>query len=260
VLTIGYLVTEAEQVWLTTGERDIVPAYVLGVDQATGFGLVRAVHPLPIPPVELGHSRDAEIGDQVIVAGGGRLDRSIGARVVARQRFAGYWEYLLEEAVFTAPGHPLWSGTAMIGRTGKLLGIGSLQLQERTRDGHVVPLNMVVPIELLPPILDDLMAGRPPAEPRPWLGVLADDSDDRVAILGATPGGPAQRAELRSDDVILAVGETRVSSLADFYRALWASGPPGTRVQLTIEREGDVFAVLVTTRDRTALLKAPMLH
>jgi S1-C subfamily serine protease len=260
VLTIGYLVTEAEQVWLTTGEKDVVPAYVLGVDQATGFGLVRAVQPLPIPPVELGHSREAEGGDPVIIAGGGRLDRSIGARVVARQRFAGYWEYLLDEAVFTAPGHPLWSGAAMIGRTGKLLGIGSLQLQERTRDGHVVPLNMVVPIELLPPILEDLLVGRPSAEPRPWLGVLADDTDERVVLLGATPGGPAQRAELRSNDVILAVGETEVTCLADFYRALWASGPPGTKVHLTVEREGDVFAVQVTTRDRAALLKGPMLH
>jgi S1-C subfamily serine protease len=260
VLTIGYLITEADQVWLTTGEKDVVSAYVLGIDQATGFGLVRAVHPLPVPPIDLGHSREAAIGDHVIIAGGGRLDRSIGARVVARQRFAGYWEYLLDEALFTAPAHPLWSGAPMIGRTGKLLGIGSLQLQERTGEGHVVPLNMVVPIELLLPILDDLMVGRPSADPRPWLGVLADDSDDRVVILGATPGGPAQRAELRTNDSILAVGETNVSSLAEFYRALWASGPPGTRVQLTVEREGDVFDVLVTTRDRRALLKAPMLH
>jgi S1-C subfamily serine protease len=260
VLTIGYLITEAEQVWLTTGERDIVSAYVLGVDQATGFGLVRAVHPLPVPPVELGNSHEATVGDQIIVAGGGRLDRSIGAQLVARQHFAGYWEYLLDEALFTAPAHPLWSGAAMIGRTGKLLGIGSLQLQERTRDGHVVPLNMVVPIELLPPILDDLMVGRPSAEPRPWLGVLADDSDERVVILGATPGGPAQRAELRSHDIILAVDATEVASLPDFYRALWASGPPGTKVPLTVEREGDVFEVQVTTRDRRTLLKAPMVH
>jgi len=260
VLTIGYLITEADKVWLTTGERDVIPAYVLGVDQETGFGLVRALQPLPVPSIDIGNSRRIEAGDPAIVAGGGRLDRSVSARLVGRQQFAGYWEYVLDEALFTAPAHPLWSGAALIAGDGKLAGITSLQLHQRSREGKVVPINMVVPIELLPPILEDLKVGRPSARPLPWLGVLADDSWDKVTLLGATPGGPAQRAELRKDDVILAVDGTKVSTLPEFYRALWSVGAPGEKTCLTVEREGDVFDVTVTTRDRRSYLKTPILH
>jgi S1-C subfamily serine protease len=260
VLTIGYLVTEAEQVWLTTHDGRVVPAHVLGIDQATGFGLVRASQPLVVPPIEIGDSRHAVLGEQVVVAGGGRVDQSIAAHVVGRQEFAGYWEYVLDEAIFTSPAHPLWSGAAMIGPTGKLLGIGSLQLQQRTARGRLVPLNMVVPIELLPPILEDLKLGRPSAADRPWLGVLADDSEDKVVVVGATPGGPAQRAELQQGDAILAVAGQEVTTLAGFYRAVWALGGPGVEAPLTVEREGDVFDVSITTRDRRRFLKAPKLH
>jgi S1-C subfamily serine protease len=260
VLTIGYLITEAEQVWLTTHEGRVVPAHVLGIDQATGFGLVRALQPLAAPPLEIGDSRHAVLGEQVVIAAAGRVDRSVAAHVVGRQEFAGYWEYVLDEAIFTSPAHPLWSGAAMIGPTGKLLGLSSLQLQQRTARGRLVPLNMVVPIELLPPILEDLKLGRPSATDRPWLGVLADDSDEKVVVVGATPGGPAQRAELQQGDAILAVAGQAVSSLAEFYRAVWALGGPGVLAPLTVEREGDVFDVSITTRDRRRFLKAPRLH
>jgi S1-C subfamily serine protease len=260
VLTIGYLVTEADQVWLTTHEGRSVPGHVLGVDGATGFGLVRALQPLNIPPLALGDSRHTVLGEPVIVAGSGRVDRSLAAHVVARQEFAGYWEYYLDEAIFTSPAHPLWSGSALIGPTGKLLGIGSLQLQQRTARGRLVPLNMIVPIELLPPILDDLKAGGGAAPARPWLGVLADDSEEKVTVVGATPGGPAQRAGLSQGDTVLAVAGAEVASLGDFYRAVWALGPAGVEVPLTLEREGDVFEVRLTSRDRKRYLKGPKLH
>lgn len=260
VLTIGYLVTEADHVWLTTHDGRTVQAHVLGIDQETGFGLVRAVKPLAIPPIQIGDSRHAVLGEQVVIAGGGRVDRSISAHVVARQEFAGYWEYVLDEAVFTSPAHPLWSGAAMLGPTGKLLGIGSLQMQQPTIRGRLAPLNMVVPIELLPPILEDLKAGGLTAPPRPWLGILADDSENRVVVVGANPGGPAHRAELQQGDIILAVSGEEVTTLADFYRAVWALGPAGVQAPLTLERDGDVFDVSITTRDRRRFLKTPPLH
>src|SRR5512139_88677 len=260
VLTIGYLITEAEEVWLTTGDGDAIQAHVLGVDNATGFGLVKAVRPLPVPALEIGNSQEAGLGDKVVIAAGGRIDRSIAAQVVARQEFAGYWEYVLDEAIFTSPAHPLWSGAAMIGASGKLLGICSLQMREELESGGVVPLNMVVPIELLPPILEELKAGGRTAAPRPWLGLLAGDSSGKVVVLGATPGGPAHRAELREGDVILGVAGKDVPTLAQFYRAVWALGDAGVKAPLTVQREGDVFDVTITTRDRNSFLKKPILH
>jgi S1-C subfamily serine protease len=148
----------------------------------------------------------------------------------------------------------------MIGADGKLAGVASLQLHQQSSGERPVPINLVVPIELLPPILDDLKAGRPSAEARPWLGVFADDSWDKVIVLGVTPGGPAQRAELRKHDVILAVGGREVSTLVEFYRELWSLGAPGVKAPLTVEREGDVFDVSITTRDRRSYLKTPVLH
>lgn len=260
VLTIGYLITEADSVWLTTHDGRVVQAYVLGIDNASGFGLVRAIQPLGVPAMEIGDSRHAVLGEQVIVCGGGRTDRSIEAHVVARQEFAGYWEYVLDEALFTSPAHPLWSGAALIGPTGKLLGIGSLQLQQRTARGQTIPLNMMVPIELLPPILDELKQGGSAGPARPWLGVLADDSDDEVTIVGVTPGGPSERAGLAQGDIVRAVAGKQVETLADFYRAVWALGPAGVTAPLTLEREGDVFDVSLTSRDRRRYLKTPRLH
>ena len=260
VVTIGYLITEAEQVWLTTHEGRTVQAEVLGYDGATGLGLLRALQPLGVPPMELGDSRHAVLGEQVIVCGGGRVERSIAAHVVARQEFAGYWEYVLDDALFTSPAHPLWSGAALVGPTGKLLGVGSLQLQQRTARGRLVPLNMMVPIELLPPILDELKTGGLTGPARPWLGVLADDSDDAVVIVGVTPGGPSERAGLAQGDIVRAVAGREVETLADFYRAVWALGPAGVAAPLTLEREGDVFDVALTSRDRRRYLKAPRLH
>ena len=260
VLTINYLITEAEQVTLTTGEGREIPGHVLGFDQSTGFGLVQALEPLAVPVLALAEGGHAPVGERVIVAGVGGREHSTAGRIVARQEFAGYWEYLLDDAIFTAPAHPLWSGAALIGPSGKLLGVGSLHLQHQTSSGRVMPLNMVVPIELLPPIFESLVAGGHDLPARPWLGVVAQEVDDKVMIVGTSADGPARRVGLKEGDILLAVGGQAVSNLADFYRSLWALGPAGVDAPLTLNREGDVFDVSVTSRDRRRFLKTPRLH
>jgi S1-C subfamily serine protease len=261
VLTIGYLITEASQVWLTTIDGRAVPAHVLGYDQGTGFGVVQALGRIDVPPLALGVSAKAALGDRVIVAAGGGRERAVAAQIVAKQEFAGYWEYVLPEAFFTAPAHPFWGGTAMIGPRGELLGIGSLQLPHQLGNGRVVPLNMVVPIDALKPILDDLLKfGRPNRPARPWLGLFASESEGQVVIMGLAGDGPARRAGLRAGDTVLAVAGAEVSELAEFFRAVWALGDAGVDVPLTIDREGDAFDVTVTSGDRNRYLRSPSLH
>jgi S1-C subfamily serine protease len=257
VLTIGYLITEAEQITLATHDGRMVSARVLGVDQASGLGLVKALEPLGLPALPLSASSHAPVGERVVVAGVGGRKGATAARIVARQTFAGYWEYLLEEAIFTAPSHPFWSGAALIGPTGKLLGIGSLQLQRETPQGRIEPLNLMVPVDLLIPIFDDLINGGDNLPARPWLGVFVQDIDDHVVIAGCAGDGPARRAGLEEGDIVLALDGAEVEDLADFYRSLWALGDAGVDAPLTLNREGDVFDVRVTSRDRRRFLKAP---
>jgi S1-C subfamily serine protease len=261
VLTIGYLITEAQSVWLTTHDGRAVEGHVLGYDQATGFGLVQALGRLELPALPLGRSASTKVGDRVVAAGAGGRQRSVAAHIVAKQEFAGYWEYVLDEAIFTAPAHPHWGGTALIGPAGDLIGIGSLQVQHGTEGGRAASLNMVVPIDLLKPVLEDLVTlGRPNRPARPWLGVFAADVEDKIVIMGLAANGPAQRAGLRTGDLVLAVGGTRVSGLAAFFRRVWALGDAGVAVPLTLHREGDTFEVSVTSGDRNRFLKGPQLH
>jgi S1-C subfamily serine protease len=256
-VTMGFLIMEAEEVILTRNDGRRVPAHVLGTDPVTGFGLVQALGPLDLPALPLGDARGLAAGSAVIIAGGGGRSHAAAGQVVARQRFAGYWEYLLEKALFTEPAHPHWSGAALIGAAGELVGVGSLSLHGQSRSGEAVPINMFVPADLLAPILDDMARGRAAHAPRPWLGVVAQDLGPHVVIMGANPRGPAARAELRPGDVVLAVAGDPVVDLGDFYEKLWAQGPAGVVIPLRIQREEDVFDVEVRSVDRTAMLKKP---
>src|SRR5215813_188503 len=231
VLTIGYLITEAETIWLSPGVGPPVPGHALAYDQETGFGLVQALARLDVPALPIGSSAGARVEDRVVVAGAGGRQRSVAARIVAKQEFAGYWEYVLDEAIFTAPAHPNWGGTAMIGASGELLGIGSLQLEQGREKSSADQLNMVVPIDLLKPILDDLLRhGGPNRPPRPWLGLYAAEIDDRIVVIGLADRGPAQRAGLRTGDVVQTVGGEDVHSLAGMFRQIWSLGRAGVEV------------------------------
>lgn len=258
VLTIGYLITEAEEVWLTTHDGRVVAAHALAYDQQTGFGLVQALGRLDLPALDIGSTREARLGDAVILADG--VGNSIRTSIVAKQEFAGYWEYLLDEAIFTAPAHPSWGGAALIGADGALLGIGSLRLQ-MISDGEVADINMSVPIDLLPPILDDLLTrGEVDRPPRPWLGVFSAESDGQVVVMSVADGSPADRAGLQRGDVISDIRDTEVGGLADFYRKLWDTGPAGAELPIRIVRDGRESWIRLKSADRNSFLKKPLLQ
>jgi S1-C subfamily serine protease len=258
VLTIGYLITEATEVWLTTHDRRMVPGHVVGYDQVTGFGLVQALGHLDLPALEIGDSSAVKLGDGALFADGS--GRSIQATIVAKQEFAGYWEYLLEEAIFTAPAHPSWGGAALIGADARLLGIGSLRLQ-MSRDGDVSDINMAVPINLLPPILDQMLTrGEPDRTPRPWLGVFSAESDGDVVVMSVAENSPAAKAGLKPGDIISDVRDGEVGGLADFYRKVWGSGAAGAEVPMRVVRDGRDTWLRVKSADRSSLLRKPQLQ
>ena len=253
VVTIGYLITEAEEVWLTTHDERVLPAHVVGYDQETGFGLVQALGDLDLPQLEIGSSAEAKRGDMgTIIDGRGH---EVLTEIVAKQEFAGYWEYLLEEAMFTSPFHPSWGGAALVNADNRLVGIGSLRLQ-MLHKGDTTDINMIVPIDLLQPILGDLItAGRPRRESRPWLGVYSAESSNGVVVMSVADGGPAEQAGLKSGDVISELDGDEVTGLADFYRKLWTKSPAGAEFAMRIVRSGRDSWVRVKTADREAFLQ-----
>ena len=257
ILTIGYLITEAEQIWLHLADGRAVPGHALAFDQATGFGLVQALARIDVPALPLGNSSSLKVGEAVVVGGAGGRKRSVAASVVGKQEFAGYWEYVLDEAIFTAPSHPNWGGTALIGPTGELLGIGSLQLEASGGKD----INMVVPIDLLKPAMDELLSyGRRKGPAKPWLGFYVADTDDKLVVMGLASKGPAQRAKIESGDVVLAVDDVNAESLADLFRKVWSTGDAGVDVPLTLLRDGKTVEVVVKSADRHSFLKSPRLH
>lgn len=256
ILTIGYLIVEAETLEVTTGEGKTISASFVGYDHDTGFGLLKTNQPLPITPMKLGKSSEVKQGDPILMAGYGGTESVQAGRVIARKEFAGYWEYLLEEAIYTAPAHTGFGGAALIDPDGKLLGIGSLLTQVIIPGFGSISCNISVPIDLLPPILGDLIAkGRTSAAPRPWLGLNAEETHGRVFVLRVTSGSPAEKAGLQPEDMILSVRGQEVKGLADFYRKVWALGNAGVEVPLGVLRGTKIRDITVKSVDRNRLLR-----
>lgn len=260
ILTIGYLITEAENVWITTQRGAVVQGTPLAYDQATGFGLIRAFGRLPATSILRGRPDTCGKGDRVYVLSHGGRAHALKARVSDRREFAGYWEYLLDNALYTAPAHPEWSGAAVLDGNGLLVGVGSLLVQEMV-DGREVQGNMAVPIDLLEPILPALLAtGRSGLPPRPWLGLYAGQAQGQLVVGGVTEGGPAAQAGVREADLIIDVAGERVNTLAAFLKAVWRQGPAGTPIALTLARDGDLRRVVIASVDRNDRLRRPRLH
>jgi len=250
IATIGYVVHEAENLWI--GTRDtVVPGFVVGYDFDSGLALVKPSLPLHGPAMPLGRAAALEVGDAVTVASSGGKEQSIEARVVAKQEFAGRWEYVLDQAVFTTPQHDSWSGAALIDSEGKLCGLGSLVIQGfETRSGAAT-VNMFVPIELLAPIIDEIVLhGRRLTPPRPWLGMLVHDDQQDLTVVGVYRNCPADKAGLRPGDIIVGIDDEPVVGLANMFRRVWSLGSAGVDVQLNVLRNTERMQLKVRSGDR----------
>jgi S1-C subfamily serine protease len=255
VLTIGYLIVEAEAIEVMGIEGKPVSATFVGYDHPTGFGLLRIEKPLGVRPIELGQSSTVKTGDPVLIAGHGGKDSAIPGRVISRKEFVGYWEYLLDEAIFTAPAYTNFGGAALINPDGQLLGIGSLFSQLTIPGLGSIPCNIFVPIDLLHPILSDLKTlGRSRKPHRPWLGINAEEAHGRVFITKMTSGGPAEKADLQPGDLILSVKGKTVNGLADFYRKIWEVGNAGVDIPLTLLRGIQIREITIRSADRYQFL------
>jgi S1-C subfamily serine protease len=260
ILTVGYLVTEAASVWLTLPDGKVLSADVLGIDQASGFALLQALGPLDLPTMEIGNSQSVSDGDPAVLAAWGGRHHAVETRIVAREPFAGYWEYLLDAALFTAPAHPFWGGAALIGLDGKLLGCGSLMVQQGDPGGRPLDINMVIPIEELAPVFDKLLRGGIDLPERPWIGIFCIENDGGLSVQGVAADGPADIAGVRAGDRLQNVGGQEVAGLAELWRAIWESGPPGEELNLVVLRGRRFLEISVTTAVRNSFLKAPRVH
>ena len=248
VLTIGYLITEAEKVELSTANGKVYPATVVGYDAATGLGLLKSLVPVPIKAIDLGLSSEAKERDMVLIVG---FDGVAPAYVVSKRKFVGYWEYLLDEAIYTAPATVNWQGAALVSREGKLLGIGSLAVGDALAGDTRVPGNMFVPIDVLKPVIGDFVAnGRSTRKPRPWLGVNSQEVGGNLLIVRVSPEGPAATAGLKAGDIIVGIAGEGLKGQADFYTRLWKSGDAGVEVLLDVLRGNRVDNLKVKSIDR----------
>ena len=256
VLTIGYLMVEAYAAQVTTNAGRAVPANVVGYDHATGFGLLRTIEPLKLKPLGIGKSGAVQEGDPALVASFGGPQMVAAVRVVSKRAFAGSWEYLLDQALYTAPPHPIWSGAALISREGKLIGVGSLIVGDATGGTEKKPGNMFVPIDLLPPILADLISdGHASGPAKPWLGINSDDASGRLLVSRVTAGGPAEKAGVERGDVIVGVNGEPTRTMAEFYRKVWALGTAGATIPLDIEQGGGKRRIEIKSMNRLDHLK-----
>lgn len=263
VLTIGYLILEAEAVAVVGPEGSPIPADLVAYDHASGFGLVRARRPLDARPLKLGNARALRVGSRVLAVSHGGEDPVTAAAVVSRRPFAAAWEYLLENAIFTTPPHPRYGGAALIDGHGNLVGLGSLMVNDAVVQDRPVIGNLFVPVDILRPILTDLIRnGRRGTPPPPWLGLYTEEAEGRVYITRLAENGPARRAGLKARDIIIGVGGRRVGSIMEFLRRVRAQGPAGSPIGLDVlpfDADGlDIRRVEITSMDRYDwLLAAP---
>ena len=253
VLTIGYLITEAETVELSTADGKVFPATVLGYENTTGVGVLKALTPLPVKPVDFGESSKIAERELVLIVG---FDGVAPAYVVSRRSFVGYWEYLLDEAIYTAPATVNWQGAALLSREGKLLGIGSLVVGDALGTQANIPGNMFVPIDVLKPVVGDIVAnGKSTARPRPWIGVNTQEVQGNLIVTRVSPESPAEDAGLEKGDVIVGIGGKPVQGQKDFYTKLWATGNAGVDVPLDVLKGNQVQNYTVKSRDRESYFR-----
>jgi serine protease Do len=254
ILTIGYLITEAEKVEVNTADGKVYPATVVGFDNATGLGLLKSLVPVPVKPIDMGLSSEAKERDMVLIVG---FDGVAPAYVVSKRQFVGYWEYLLDEAIYTAPATVNWQGAALVSKDGKLLGIGSLAVGDAMGQSRNVPGNMFVPIDVLKPVIGDFIAnGRSTTKARPWLGVTSQEVGGNLLVVRVSPEGPADVAGLKAGDIIVGIAGEGLKGQADFYTRLWKTGGAGVEIMLDVLRGNKVENLSIKSADRNNYFRA----
>lgn len=260
ILTVGYLVTEAETVWLTTNLNQSIPGHVVAYDQSSGLGLIQALGSLDIDASELDSSDLVTVNDDIFFISYGGIEHSLCSKISRIDEFAGYWEYLLEAAIYTSPPHPQWGGAAVFNKKGHIIGIGSLFLQE-IFEGQNLQGNLAIPTSILKSIMGDMLEfGRSSAPARPWLGMYAVESEKTLTVNSLARYGPAELAGVLQGDKVVGVGEESVSTLANFFRSVWTLGAAGVSVPININRNGNQLQLVINSIDRNDFLLKPQTH
>jgi len=259
ILTIGYLILEAESVTVTQHDGTQLPASIVAYDHNSGFGLVRTSKPVDAAPLTLGDSSMIKAGSLAIAVSHGGPAMALPVKIAARRDFAGYWEYLLEDALFTIPPYSNFGGAALLNEDGLLVGIGSLLVVDAAEPGTYGPGNMFIPIDHFKPIREELVAnGRTTKPNHPWIGLYTEEARGRLFVQRVAEGGPSDDAGLGAGDIVVSVGNSPVLTQQDFYRSLWSYGEPGARIPLTVlTANAGVRTVEIVSIDRYSWLRKP---
>ena len=250
ILTIGYIIIESESIEIGLSDGRRLPAKLVGYDHTSGFGIIKSIVPLKMPPLQLGNSDNINSKQDLLMLPSPNRGAGSIVRSVSRRPFTGWWEYFVESPIYTTPPNKLWAGAPILNENGEILGIGSLFVSESV-PGISSPGNMSVPINLLKPILADLISsGRRKGKIQPYLGISSDDSNDQIIVTRVSKGGPAYQAGIKPQDIIVGVNGSQISNLKSFYEKVWKSGEAGVTIELRVLRSGTVMDVKVKTIDR----------
>ena len=258
ILTIGYIVVEAETITITLPDGKKFPGELIGYDHTTGFGILRTIIQSDLTPLKIGDSDQLTKEDFLYVLPYLTEGRPSAVKMVSRRSFAGWWEYFLDKPIYTYPANSSFAGSALINEYGEVLGIGSLYVGDAAATGISSPGNMFVPINDLKPILDDLIQnGRRTKDIKPYMGLTSSDNTGQVKITRVNDNGPAAKAGFSVNDTILAVNNEKINNIEDFYKVVWSFGGPGTKLQFDIERNQEKLNIELTTMDRNDFFVKP---
>ena len=250
ILTIGYIVLESESIEIGLSDGRSLPAKLIGYDHTSGFGIIKSVVPLTMRPLKLGNSDDINSEEDLLILPS--PNRGVGSivRSVSRRPFTGWWEYFVESPIYTTPPNRFWAGAPILNGNGEILGVGSLFVSESV-PGISSPGNMSVPINLLKPILGDLLSnGRRKSKIQPYLGISSDESNDQIIVTRVSKGGPAYQAGVKPQDIIVAINGSQITKLESFYKKIWKSGEAGVTIELSVLRSGSFMNLKIKTVDR----------
>ena len=258
ILTIGYIVVEAETITITLPNGGVVPAELAGYDHTTGFGILRTILPSKLTPLQIGNSDKLNKEDLLYVLPYLTEGAPSAVKMVSRRSFTGWWEYFLDKPIYTHPMNTSFAGSALINEFGELLGIGSLYVSDAAAEGVPMPGNLFVPINDLKPILNDLIVnGKRTADVKPYMGLTSNDDTGKVMVTRVNDDGPAAKAGFRENDIILKVNKINIQDTEKFYKTVWSQGGPGTLLDFEIERNNQIISLKLTTMDRNDFFVKP---